>query len=189
MSSIAIRPAPPAAQLIAQVTTAQIFALLSNPLAPVTVGVPGKRRVEGKHFNVRAEGYVTTPGASTTMKPTLLGALAIPGTNPLAIGSWTTIAAGTAVACPNNGSCPWWLSAELITDSISGLLQGTEGQMVNNTLGASAAITGVLTGLNGTNQKVGSIVPADPIAYLAVALTFSAAGANIGNLNNFEIAF
>lgn len=189
MSSAQIRRSQPPAQLTGTVTTAQIFALLSNSLAPAILGVPGKLRVEGKRFSVRAEGYFTTPGAATTVKPSLVGGLIVPGTNPLTIGSWTTIAPGTAVAGPNNGSALWWLQADLITDSVSGLMQGSVGQMVNNTLTAAAAVAAVLTGLNGTNQTIGSKPPADPVAVLAIALTFSAAGANIGNLSNFELDF
>lgn len=187
MSSAAIRRAPPSNALSAT----GVVALTSNPLLACTISAPGKLVLEGKRFRVRAEGNVLTAVGTTTVKPQILAGLVIPA-NPLTIGSWTALAAGAGVACPTTG-CPWWAEADLIFDSVSGLMHGTYSQCVNNTFATAAAITGVVTGINSTNVPVvqgGSTVqPADPVVQFAIGITYGAAGANSLNVANFEIAF
>ena len=191
MSSSAIRRAAPANPANAAVATAQIFSFLSNSALACTVPARGKGVLDGRQFRVRAEGNLLTAVGTTTAKPQLLVSGTLPA-SPLVIGNWTALAAGAGVASPTTG-CPWWAEASLIYDSISGLMHGYFWSMVNNSLNAIAAITGVLTGINGLNQPVtqgGSPVqPQDPVAYFAVGLTFSAAGANVANLVNFEVGF
>ncbi len=190
MSSSAIRRAAPAASVIASVATAQVFALASNPVLACTLAVPGKLALEAKRFTVRAEGNLQTVGAFTA-KATLLAAL-LPPTTPLTAANWTTLGAGTARAV-GTAFAPWWIQANLIFDSYSGALQGVFNQMVNNLYDADAVLTAQLTGLNGSNititQGATPTTPADPVCYLAVALTFGTAGLNVGNLANFEIGF
>jgi hypothetical protein len=187
MSSSAIRRAPPANTLAAT----GVFSLVSNNVLACTISLPGKLAIEGKKFRVRAEGNVLTAVGTTTVKPQILVGLVIPA-SPLVIGSWTALSAGAAVACPVTG-CPWFAEADLIYDSVSGLMHGTSDQLVNNTFAALAAITGVLTGLNGTNVPVvqggTTVQPADPIVQFAIGITYGAAGANAANLSNFEVAF
>lgn len=190
MSSLAIRRAAPASPVIAAVTTAQVFALASNPAIPANVPCPGKLVLEGKRFTVRAEGNLLTAG-NYTAKASLLAGLVIPGT-PFTATNWTLLGAGTARAV-NTAWSPWWINAELIFDSNSGALQGSFNQMVNNLFDGSAAIANQVTGINGTNQNVTQgatvVVPADPVLYFAVALTFGTGGLNIGNVANFELGF
>lgn len=192
MSSIAIRRAAPAAPVSASVATAQVFPLASNTLLPLTVAAPGKLVMEAKRFAVRAEGNAVTAVAAYTVKASLLGALTIPGT-PFTAANWTLLGSGTARAVAAAGSVPWWIEAKLIFDSVGGAMQGTFNQMVNNLYDAEAALANPLAGINGTNLTVtqgGSpVLPADPVAYFAVALTFGTAGANTGNVSNFEIGF
>ena len=192
MSSSAIRRAAPAAQITGTVTTAQVAALASNPLLPLTVAVPGKGVLDGRMFIVRAEGSAFVAAGTTTVNATLLGGNAIPAT-PLTAANWTTIKALTATAIATASYAPWYLEGRLIYDSNGGLLQGTVKGMINNTLIAEAAITNQLTGINGMNvpiSQAGTLVqPADPVAYFALALTFGTSGANIGNVANFEIGF
>lgn len=192
MSSTAIRRAAPASPVSANVATAQVFALASNPLLPVTVASPGKLALEAKRFTLRAEGNAVVSTAAYTVKASLLGALLVPAI-PLTAANWTLLGAGTARAVAAPGSVPWWIEANLIFDSVGGAMQGTFTQMVNNLLDASAALANQLTGINGTNLPVvqgsNTILPADPVAYFAVAITFGTAGANSANLSNFEVAF
>jgi hypothetical protein len=187
MSSSAIRRAAPANNLSAT----GVFSLVSNPLLPALNYAPGKLAIEAKRFRVRAEGYALMAVGTTTYKPQILAGLVTPA-SPLVIGSWTALAAGSAVAVPTTG-CPWWLDAELIFDSVSGLLHGTISQLINNTFTTAAALTGILTGLNGTNapvlQGATTVQPADPVVQFALGGTFSAAGANLVALSNFEVAF
>lgn len=191
MSSSAIRRAAPASQVAALVATAQVFALASNAQLPATVAAPGKLALEGKRFNVRAEGYAAAAGAYT-IQASLLAALAVPA-NPLTAGSWTLLGAGTAQALAAAGGCPWWIEAQLIFDSQSGKMQGTFNQMINNLMNAAAPIANQITGINGSNAIVSQagtpVPPTDPALVFAVALTFGTAGANTGNLANFEIGF
>ena len=192
MSSSAIRRAAPAAQLTGTVATAQIFALASNPVLACTLGVPGKGALDGRRFTVRAEGSAFVAAGTTTVNATLVAALALPA-SPLVIGNWTVIGAGTATAIATASYAPWWIEADVIYDSNGGLLQGSYTSLINNGLKARAGITNQLTGINGTNLPItqaGTVVqPADPVCYFAVALTFGTAGANIGNLANFEVGF
>lgn len=194
MSSSAIRRAAPAAPANANVATAQVLALASNPLLPCTLSVPGKLALEARRFTVRAEGNALVGAGAITVNITLLGATSIPA-NPLTAASWTTIGAGTAAAIATATSAPWWINADLIYDSVGGALQGTYTEFANNALKAVAAITNQLTGINGTNLPVVqpgpvTVQPADPIAFFAVAVTFGTANAgNIANLANFEIGF
>lgn len=194
MSSIAINRAAVAAAANAQVATAQVFALASNPALPATVALPGKLAIEGKRFSVRAEGNAIVAAGTTTFKPQLMAALVIPA-SPLTATNWTTvIAAGAAVAIGTTTlASPWWIHCDLIFDSTSGFLQGVWNQLVNNGWTAPAAIGAQVGGINGTNNSVTQnavvIPPSDPIVQFAVAATFSAAGVNVGNLMNFEISF
>lgn len=191
MSSIAIHRAAPANPANAAVATAQVFALASNPLLPCVLGVPGKLALESKRFFVRAEGNAQVAAGTTTGNITLLGALAIPNA-PLVAANWTVLKAGTAAAIAGL-ACPWWVQADLIFDSISGVLNGSFAQVMANTATAAAAIT-ALTGINGTNVPVVqagpvTVQPADPVFYLAVAATFSVGAGSTANLANFEIGF
>ena len=194
MSSLAVRRAQPASPVIANTTNAQVFALASNNAIPATIAVPGKLVLEGKRFTIRAEGNLFTAG-NYTAKASLFAALVIPGT-PFTIDNWTTLlGAGTARSVDNTWTS-WYINADLQFDSLSGTLQGSFSQLINNLLDGAAALGNggaALTGINGTNANVtqGStvVVPADPVFYVGAALTFGTGGLNIGNLYNFELGF
>lgn len=192
MSSSAIRRASPANQVTGSITTAQIFALASNTALAATVPVPGKGVLDGRRFNIRAEGSAFVAAGTTTVNATLFAAAALPAA-PFTPGNWTLVGAGTATAIATASYAPWWIEAQLIYDSNGGLLQGTYSALVNGGLKANAAVTAGLTGINGTNiaiSQAGTLVqPADPVCFFAVGLTFGTAGANIGNLANFELGF
>lgn len=183
MSSIAIRRAAPAAPATA---ASGVFALASNSQAPAVLPIPGKLALEGKKFTVRAEGNAQLSLTTITATFSLLGftGINLPA-NPITIASWTTLGAGTAITGAT--SFPWWMEANLIFDSVSGLLQGTFSQMGNNTFVAPVKLTAGLTGLQGTNQPVGTTQPSDPVANLALGLALS--GAGTVNLMNFELGF
>lgn len=188
MSSLAIRRAAPANALTANVATAQVFNLASNSLLAVSLGAPGKLVLEQKQFRVRAEGNYYNAGAYTT-KATLLANLTLPAT-PLTATNWTGQWSGTARAISGAGYSNWWIEANLIFDSNSGLLNGVFSQMVNNLFDTWAVIGTQITGINGTNLTIGGVAPTDPALYFGIALTFgTAAATNVGNLGNFEIGF
>jgi hypothetical protein len=191
MSSSAIRRAPPANPQNASVVTAQVFNLISNPILPAALGIPGKLTLEGKRFTVRAEGNAHTVGAYTC-QASLLGALVMPAT-PLVAASWTLLGSGTARTIAANAWAPWWIQANCIFDSQGGIMAGTFQQMVNNLYDADAALANTITGINGSNQPVtqgGTVVqPTDPAFWMAVAITFGTAGTSSAGLYNFEIGF
>jgi hypothetical protein len=190
MSSSAIRRAPPANPQNASVVTAQVFNLISNPILPAAIGIPGKLTLEGKRFTVRAEGNLNTVGAYTC-KASLLGALVMPA-SPLVAANWTLLGSGTARAIATTWA-NWWIQANCIFDSQSGILSGAFQQMVNNLYDADAPLSNTITGINGSNQPVtqgGTVVPpTDPALWMAVAVTFGTAGTNSAGLYNFEVAF
>lgn len=184
-SSATIRKALPANPVNANTTSAQVFPLISNTAAPATVAVPGKLVVEARKFRVRASGNLFTGGTLTALA-TLLMAKTIPGT-PLTAGNWTVLGAGTARSVANTWS-PWYIESDLIFESNGGTMQGTFSQLINNLWDAPAAISNRLTGLNGTNAIVGTTAIAEPVFYLAVALTFGTGNAaNLGNLSEFVL--
>ncbi len=189
MSSIAITKAQPAAQVKANVATAQIFANAANPLVPAIINVPGSGRLEQRKFTVRASGTVTT-GATSTVAPTLYMAKAVPAT-PFTPGSWTVLGAATGVSFASVSGA-WWIEALLQFESIGGTMQGTFSSLILNTVGAAAAIPNLLTGLNGTSNPVvqaGASVPqSEPVFVIGVGLTFGTANAgNIGTLGEFTL--
>lgn len=155
----------PAANLVGNTTSAQIFPLLVNGLASATLAclipVPGSFRLEQRQFIVRASGFVT--GGTTTNVTTTLYA----GTS-LTPGSNTVLQASTARAV-NSTSAPWRIEAKLIFDSVSGKLHGTVEHEINNLFDAPAALTNVVTALVGS---------AEPVFNLCVGITFSASNAN-----------
>lgn len=192
MSSSAIRRAAPANPANAAVATAQVFALASNPILACSLGVPGKLALESKRFTVRAEGNLQVAAGTTTAKLSLLAAL-LPPAAPLVAANWTLLGSGTARAVASL-ACPFFIEANMIFDSVSGLVQGSFQQLVANLFDASAPLANALTGVNGTNVpqvQAGPVTvqPADPVFYLAAAITVSVGAGSIGNLVNFEIAF
>lgn len=185
MSSSTLTKAQPAAPVNANVTTSQIFPNRQVPAGPAVLAVLGSGRLEQKKFTVRASGTVTTGGAAN-VTVTLYAAKAIPGV-PFTPGNWAVLAASTAraVATATSG---FLIEADLELESVGGSLQGRFFALVNNLMDAYAAITNPLTGLNGTGEAVGAIPAAEPVFYLAVGITFSAAAAgNTAALGEFVL--
>jgi hypothetical protein len=187
MSTSAIQRAQPAANLLAAVTTAQIFALLASgvsigaaapPATACVLYVPGSKRLEQKRWVPRASGIVTTAGAFTA-QVSLYGAVVPPtGAASLIAANWTLLGAGAAQAVGTT-TAAWLIEAEMLFDSVSGKLQGTFNTNVNNTPVASAAIANQLTGINGATE---------PVLALAVGITFSSGNAgNIGVMADFAL--
>jgi hypothetical protein len=193
MPAATIQQAPPAANLVAPVTTAQLFALLANPTLACTIGAPGKLTLEGRKFKVRASGKATTTGATTTGAPSLYAANVVPASNPLAAASWKLL--GTAVAkVINAATSPWWIEADLIFDSISGVLGGSFTDFENMVIDGAVPVANGLTGLNGTNLNVvqggNTIGPQDPVCVFAAGFTFGVSGAgNTAYLTSLTLDF
>ena len=190
MSSSAITRARFAAPISADVATAQLFPDKANPAVPVYINVPGTGRLEGKKFVVRASGSVTA-GVAGNVTATLLMGKTLPSAAPFTVGNWTILGASAATAL-TLGTGNWQIEAELQFESVGGTLEGTFTSLIKNTLGAAAAITNTLTGLNGTSQAViqggSSVGAAEPVFVIAVALTFATANAgNTATLDDFTL--
>lgn len=167
--------ARPAAPVNAAVTTVQMFPDQYVSANPVVIPVPGSGRLEQKRFKIRASGTATTAGATTTFGVTLYAGQSLtPGSNTV-LGSLAGVVINTTTAT-------WFLEAILIFDSISGKLTGTTSGLINNTIGAAAAITPLL-GLNGAAGPLGT----EPVVNLCVGCTFgvAASASNIGRLSEF----
>lgn len=173
-------------QVNANVSTAQIFPSAQTPTLAYTLNAQGSGKLEQKRFYVRASGYVT--GGTTTNVTVTLYAVAGPNipANPLTAGSWTVLGASTARAV-NSSTAPWFYEAALVFDSVSGKLHGTFTDVINNNLDAAAALSNVVTGINGSTSASLGVEP--PIIFV-VGITFSAANAgNIGNLGDFTLDY
>lgn len=162
-----IAQARTAANVNAASNAAQVFPDQQNPTSPVFIQIPGSGRFEQKRFKVRASGFATSAGATTTFQPTLYAG------SSLTAGSNTILGAATATVI-NTTSAPWWIELQAIFDSISGKLQGTFSAMINNSMIAAAALANVVTGLSAQTE---------PVLTICCGITFSVANAgNIGGL-------
>ncbi len=172
MSTRQITAAPTASPLSAPSAAAQVFAQFLNAALAAALNVPGTRRLEGRKFSVRASGVVTTSGAAVTVQPFLAAGTSVTAAND-------TVLAAPAPVTVAGTSCPWTIEAQLLFDSTSGKLNGQFTSLINNSVGAPAAIATVLTGLSGNNEPVFSLV---------AGVTFSTASAgNIATLTEFVL--
>lgn len=184
-----MNPSGPAANLVGNTTSAQIFAPFINGVAslttPALVPVPGSSKLEALPFIVRASGWVIG-GTTTNVTATLYA-----GTS-LTPGSNTILAVSTARAV-NSASAQWRIEAKLQLSNLNvattfvnnapsntpATLEGCFEAEINKLLDAWATLTNPLTGLNKDNE---------PVFNLCVGLTFSASNANnLGGLTNFYL--
>lgn len=183
----------PAAKVLAALLTAQIFPDLAIPTQACVLNVPGTGRLEQRKFSVRASGFATTAAATTTFLASFFIAKLLPATS-LVPASWAAVMCAGTARVINTATVPWWLEATIEFDSVGGKMGGIFNQMANNLFDASAAITGTLTGLNGTGMPAVqpgpvTVQPAEPVFVIGCAATFgvNASAANIANLAHFEI--
>jgi hypothetical protein len=180
MSTSSINRATPATSLPSKVNAnsvaVQVFNRADSVLLPVVLTAPGGGVLEQKKFLVRGSGYCTTAGAYTVVVGLYAGIVA-----PTLAAPGTLIAVSTARAVGTT-SCPWWVEADLIFDSVSGKLQGVQSAMVNNLYDARVALAAVVAGINGA---VGS---GEPAIYFALGITFNTGNvANIGVCSDFVL--
>jgi hypothetical protein len=138
--------------------------ILSGPVPqiPLSCALHPATQTEQVKFNFDASGYITT----TSTTNITLGLYAGVSTT---IGSNTLLKASTATA--QNGTtgtpvtAPWWIHADLIYDSVSGLLCGVVGFYINKVLIAAATLTNFPTGISNLN---------DPVEAFSMTITSSA---------------
>jgi hypothetical protein len=190
MSAGALYTSVPAGPINANVATAQLFPNRQVPSLPVTLNVLGSGRLEQRKWTARASGSATT-GVESTVTVSLYAAKTLPAT-PFVAADWTLVAASTARTI-DAATAGWEIEASLMFESVGGTLQGTFQDMIDNLYDAAAAITGTLTGLNGTSNKVTQpgdvvVIPAEPVFYLTCGLTFGTANVdNSAVLGDFSL--
>lgn len=164
-------PGPlPALQTVS--TTAET--LIVNPAAPtlaLSCAVPPNTNIEQVPFDINWSGYVTTKAtgnitlkvySGTTLSGTLLGS------------------SGAIAGPTSGGSFPFWASAKLIFDSVSGKLDGKIEFFVNHTLVAAVAVSNTITGVANTN---------DPVAQFCASVTSSGAdGTHLTTINTQNLS-
>lgn len=156
-------------------TTAMVFPTNVNTTqlpsgSALILSAPGSNRLEGCVFYVSASGVFRTGAATTTVTPAILAAIATPAlASQLTPGSYTTMAAPTGVSIASAGTYPWFIEAELIADSASGILHGNMRTVINNALTGPVALSSTLTSVNLATEAPLIFVP---------AFTFSVSNAN-----------
>jgi hypothetical protein len=118
----------------------------ATPTLPLLAQIPSGTELEQRKFTVQCTGYIVTGGTTNVTLKLYAGTSATPGSNTL-LGSSSTVA-------QNSAKAPFWVSADLIFDSVSGKLGGSVSFMINNTLVAATAISNVITGLSYKNNPV-----------------------------------
>lgn len=166
-------------------TTAMIFPISASAGAPAgtacVLNAPGSGRCEGKVFYISASGYVKTGASTITVTPTIFAATSLPAlANQLTPGSYTTLAAPTGVSIATASTVPWFIEAELIGDSISGIIHGNMRTMINNALTGPVAISSTLTSVSFNGE---------PPFVAACGMTFSVSNANnLAQLDAFYLS-
>lgn len=162
----------------AAVTTVQLFPdnSVSPAVLPLIVTAAASGSLEQREFGIRASGKALTAG-NYTLTLGLYAKVVVPA-SPLVAGSWTLLGASSARAI-NTTTAPFLFTATLISDSVSGLLHGTFGAIINNLVDANAAIT-ALTGVNLAGST-------EPAISFCLGATFGTGGANVATLTNFYL--
>lgn len=163
----------PAALVTGTSTSEAMVPNPATPTKPLLVQIPAGTELEQKQFQIKASGYITTGGTTNVTIKLYSGTSLTPGSNTL-LGSSGAIA-------QNSASAPWFLSGDLIFDSVSGKLTGTIQFFVNGTLVASVAVSNTITGISYNNN---------PVASFGLSFTCSAGfAANKINVAEHCIAF
>jgi hypothetical protein len=151
------------------------------PTQAAVLNIQGSSRMEGKRFIIRASGRATF---GTTSSPTLnLGLYS--GTSLTSTSNTLVGALASAASQTISTTVPFSYEAILQGDSTSGIVQGTFGMMINNTITAAAAITANSSaGLSGVNFA------SEPALQFVFAVTFGVSDTkNLAVLDEFLYGF
>ena len=165
----------PAKQVIA-VTTETVIAdpgILTNALI---LSIPPGGPCEQRPFEVAASGYLTTAQTSTALLKLYLG-------SSLTAASNTALGATLANTVTGAITVPWFLSARLIYDSVSGKLDGIFQAIMNGVLVVPVKITSSpiapTVAINNANN---------PVLNFVLSVTFgTATAANTINVQEFAV--
>lgn len=147
----------PLLQSIAGTAETQI---LSGPVpqTPLSCAMHPSTQSEQVKFNFDWSGYIQTRASGNITLTLYAGVSTTIGSNTLLKAS-TATAQATAIA-------PYWVHADLIYDSVSGLLCGKVEFYINKVLTASATLTNFPTGISNLG---------DPVVQFSATITSSGA--------------
>jgi hypothetical protein len=161
------------------------FPLIAPPGGTVTqaavLNVQGSSRMEGRRFTIRASGRATFGStADPTLNLGLYQGTSLTSTNNTLVG-----ALGSAASQTISTTVPFSYEATLQGDSTSGIVQGTFGMFINNTITAASQITANSdAGLTGVNFA------SEPALQFVFAVTFGVSDAkNLAVLDEFLYGF
>lgn len=135
-----------------------------TPQVPLSCAMHPSTQSEQVKFNFDASGYITTTSTTNITLSLYAGVSTTIGSNTLLKASTATAQNGTAGS--GAVTAPWWIHADLIYDSVSGLLCGTVQFYINKVLIASATLTSFPTEINNAN---------DPVEQFSATITSSGA--------------
>jgi hypothetical protein len=166
----------PIAQAIVSTAETQI---LSGPVPqiPLSCAIHPSTQAEQVKFNVDASGYITTESTGTVTLSLYEGVSTTIGSNTLLKASSAVTQTGTT---GTPVTAPWWIHADLIYDSVSGLLCGKVEFYINKVLVSAATLANFLTGVSNAN---------DPVVQFSMTATSSGAASNAPttiNVANFS---
>lgn len=149
-------PGPlPALQSIA-VTTEVLIVNPAQPTLALSCAIPPNTNNEQIPFDFNWSGYIKTTAASNLTLKVYEGT---------AVSAGNLLGSSGAIA-QNTASAPFWASAKLVYDSVSGLLTGKIEFNVNNDIVAAVAISHTIGSISNTN---------DPVLSFCVSVTASGA--------------
>jgi hypothetical protein len=138
-----------------------------NAAAPLSIQIPPDTQIEQTVFDLFASGYIETTASGNITIKLYEGSSATLGSNTL-LGSSGAIAQASATAA-------WFAHAQLIFDSVSGVLAGKVDFYVNKTIVASVTLSNFPTGF--LNQANPSANPPTVANLPSFTLTFTSSGA------------
>jgi hypothetical protein len=138
-----------------------------NPAVPLTAPMQPDTQIEQTVFDLFASGYIQTRAAGTITIDVYEGGSETIASNIL-LGTSGAVTQNTAIAT-------WFAHAQLIFDSVSGVLAGTIDFYVNKTMVAKATLSNFPNGF--LNQGNPSANPPTVSNLPSFTLTFASSGA------------
>lgn len=138
-----------------------------NVAVPLTIQIPPDTQIEQTVFDLFASGYIETTASGNMTIKLYEGGSATIGSNSL-LGSSGAIAQASKTAA-------WWAHAQLIFDSVSGVLAGKIDFYVNESIVAAVTLSNFPTGF--LNQGNPSANPPTVANLPEFTLTFTSSGA------------
>jgi len=167
--NVAAALAGPLPALQSLISTAETLILSPENLAvALSIAMPLNTQTEQTPFTLSASGYIKT---------TASGTITIDLYEGLVIASGNLLKSSGAVT-QNSATAAWWLIADLIYDSVSGVLAGTVGFYINKTLVATATLANFVGGF--LNQGNPSANPPTVAVLPTFCLSVTSSGAASG---------